>query len=194
MAVKVRHWDKETQKSHSTLEHIGLVVNIGSTYIGDGDSHYWADVFNPETGQFETVGLGYTPYDATVDAPADLQKIWDDLVAAKRASAMAANALSAYARALETEAWHAEQVKKGSWVKVVKGRKVPIGTVGQVKWEGEGQWGWRVLLDVNGEDVWTAGTNVEALLWVGPEVSPAQKLREAGWDEETIAALTEAAA
>ena len=175
MAVTISHYDRETGKSHSTVEHIGLVVNIGSTYIGDGDSHYWADVLNPETGQFETVGLGYTPAGAKVDAPADLQKIWDDLVAAKRASAMAANALSAYGRALQNEADDAERVKKGSWVKVVKGRKVPIGTVGQVKWEGDGQWGWRVLLSVEDgqQDVWTNGSNVEALTLFTVENDPA---------------------
>lgn len=194
MAVRISHWDKETGRSHSTLEYIGQVVNIGSSYIGDGDSHYWADVFDPETGQFETVGLGYTPDGAKVDAPKDLQKVWDDLVEAKRKSAMAANALSAYHRRLQSEAWDAETVKKGAWVKVVKGRKVPLGTVGQVKWEGEGQWGRRVLLDVDGQDVWTARSNVEALLWVGPEVSPEQRLRDAGVDEDTIATLVAAAA
>lgn len=53
---------------------------------------------------------------------------------------------------------------KGQRVKVVKGRKVPVGTEGRCFWVGEGQWGWRVGLETDeGETHWTALSNVEAV-------------------------------
>ena len=52
---------------------------------------------------------------------------------------------------------------KGQTVTVVKGRKVPVGTTGEVFWVGEGKYGWRVgIKDAEGEVHWTAVTNVEA--------------------------------
>ena len=53
---------------------------------------------------------------------------------------------------------------KGQTVTVVKGRKVPLGTTGVCFYSGEGQWGWRVGFKTeDGETVWTAVTNVEAV-------------------------------
>lgn len=53
---------------------------------------------------------------------------------------------------------------KGQTVKVVKGRKVPIGTEGVVFWVGESQYGWRVgFEDAEGTTHWTAASNVEAV-------------------------------
>ncbi len=47
-------------------------------------------------------------------------------------------------------------------VRVVKGRKVPVGTVGVLTWVGEGDYGLRVgLRDVHGTVHWTAASNVE---------------------------------
>ncbi len=37
-------------------EHAGLVVETGSFYLGDGDSNYWALVFDPATDSFAQVG------------------------------------------------------------------------------------------------------------------------------------------
>jgi hypothetical protein len=173
MGVTVSHWDKESKTSHSTVEHIGYVVDIGSAYIGDGDSHYWAVVFNPETGEFDQVGLGYVPWGAKVDAPSDLQGLYNDLKAAENALAQAKSALYRFHIAEVDAAWATQKVSKGKWAKVVKGRKVPKGTVGLVKWEGEGQWGRRALLvTASGEEHWTATSNLEALVESTVETKP----------------------
>lgn len=60
----------------------------------------------------------------------------------------------------------AETVTKGTTVKVVQGRKIPLGTTGKVIWKGQNQWGWRVgiKVDPTKEDVlWTALGNVEVI-------------------------------
>jgi hypothetical protein len=62
----------------------------------------------------------------------------------------------------------AENVEKGSTVKVVRGRKVPLGTTGKVIWKGKthAEWGWRVGIkpDPTKEEVmWTALNNVEVV-------------------------------
>jgi hypothetical protein len=72
-------------------------------------------------------------------------------------------------------------VKKGTLVSVTRGRKVPHGTVGVVRWEGDGEWGPRVGLSVVGEEklVYTAFKNVDA---VYPGLLPGQR-PEGGWLE-----------
>lgn len=64
----------------------------------------------------------------------------------------------------EREAEAAEP-KKGRDVEVVRGRKVPLGTKGYVIWYGEGNWGPRVGIKVEGQDepVWTAASNVRVV-------------------------------
>lgn len=60
----------------------------------------------------------------------------------------------------------AETVTKGTTVKIVRGRKIPLGTTGKVIWKGQNQWGWRVGIKVDPtkeEVLWTALGNVEAI-------------------------------
>lgn len=88
-----------------------------------------------------------TDYDA-IDAMWS-QRYWADRAASSRAAEENENALYAM---------------KGQQVKVVKGRKVPIGTTGEVFWVGEGQYGWRLgFLDAEGITHWIAVSNVEAV-------------------------------
>lgn len=65
---------------------------------------------------------------------------------------------------------------KGSKVRVSKGRKVPVGTVGVVIWMGEGKYGTRVgVKDEVGEVHWTAASNctvLEAAAPAAPFVAP----------------------
>jgi hypothetical protein len=70
-------------------------------------------------------------------------------------------------------------VAKGSNVVVVRGRKVPHGTCGVVRWEGDGEWGPRIGMSVKGEEklVYIALKNVEAMY---PGLLPGQHPRE-GW-------------
>lgn len=52
-------------------------------------------------------------------------------------------------------------VRKGSWVRVVRGRKVPVGTEGWCIWMGESDYGTRVgVKDRAGVVHWTACANV----------------------------------
>lgn len=60
---------------------------------------------------------------------------------------------------------HETIIRKGRNVKVVKGRKVPKGTVGTVFWVGVGEWGERVGLKDEKETVhWTSADNVVVVL------------------------------
>ena len=72
-------------------------------------------------------------------------------------------------------------VQKGAAVVVTRGRKVPHGTFGVVRWEGDGEWGPRVGLSVEGEEklVYTAHKNVES---VYPGLQPNQR-PDGGWVE-----------
>lgn len=65
------------------------------------------------------------------------------------------------ARRAEDLAMEETTVRKEKQIKVVKGRKVPIGTTGKVFWVGETQWGRRIgFKDSKGETHWTAIGNV----------------------------------
>lgn len=56
-------------------------------------------------------------------------------------------------------------VKKGSFVRVYKGRKVPVGVEGYVFWLGDGQYGPRVgLTTLKGETHWISSSNIEVVL------------------------------
>ena len=56
-------------------------------------------------------------------------------------------------------------VKQGSLAKVVRGRKVPVGTQGRIVWRGAGAYGTRVgIKDAAGVAHWTALENVEAIV------------------------------
>lgn len=64
------------------------------------------------------------------------------------------------------------QIIKGAEVEVYKGRKVPVGTIGVVRWMGIDQWGnERVGLSVAGQDklVYTAKSNVRSTATIGGE-------------------------
>lgn len=56
------------------------------------------------------------------------------------------------------------RVERGVEVKVVRGRKVPVGTLARVFWSGETQFGWSCGLELTtGERVFTALKNLETL-------------------------------
>ncbi len=63
------------------------------------------------------------------------------------------------------------ELSRGCVVRVVRGRKVPIGTVARVFWYGESRYGTRLGIKVEGseEALWTAATNVEVI-----EAAPAR--------------------
>jgi hypothetical protein len=51
----------------------------------------------------------------------------------------------------------------GQPARIVKGRKIKVGTVGTVKRLYDGQYGLRVLFAFDGREEWTAATNVERI-------------------------------
>jgi hypothetical protein len=56
-------------------------------------------------------------------------------------------------------------VRKGKTVRVIRGRKVPIGTTGLVFWVGDGTYGTRCgFVDESGTVHWTSVANVEVII------------------------------
>lgn len=173
MGVKITHYDRESGKSHTTVEHVGQVVKTGSTYLGDGDHTFWAIVFNPETGGFDQVHTGWWQV-STIDAPAEVVEAYEGLQSAKLALVRAERAVEALVKAEEDKVWEDQRVRKGKVVKVVKGRKVPKGTIATVKVRCESNWGgYSLLLTLaDGTEVWTNESNVEALVESTVEPQP----------------------
>lgn len=154
------------------VKGVGVTVDQGSTYYGDGDSGYWVVVAVPggeetdgEGWTFKNEGTGYyPPYNFVVDAPAEAMEQYAAEQEAKRQRAR-----ERYAETVRIEQMsRAREPFKGREVEVVSGRKVPVGTKGTVFWYGEGQWGWRVGFKEPGSDeaLWTAASNVRV---VNPE-------------------------
>lgn len=159
------------------VKEIGTCIEVGSTYLGDGDSTYWVTVARPggeetdgEGFRFERVGTGwYPPRNFVADAPPEAWEAWEAEKAAERA---AAQARAEELRRLDEER-EAATPRKGKTVEVIRGRKVPIGTRGEVFWYGEGKnfdrWGrgsapMRVgFKDAAGETHWTDAYNVEVV-------------------------------
>lgn len=137
------------------ISHVGLVVDQGRDYIGDGDFSHWAMVWNADKGIFEKVyyGTSYGGGRCEIDAPPELLAAWD---AEKER------------REIEAERVRREQreraLRRGSIVRVAKGRKFPIGRQGRVFWIGESIWGLRagVEWDDGGRD-FIAADNLEVL-------------------------------
>lgn len=64
----------------------------------------------------------------------------------------------------EAQALYAQRLQVGRPVRVVKGRKVAIGTEGHVFWAKEGQWGWRIGFKTpEGEAHFISADNVEVI-------------------------------
>lgn len=105
---------------------------------------------------------------SAVDADADLIARWHAWEKAEE-DRKARERDAAYARQIkEREEAEARTPRKGRTVRVVKGRKVPIGTVGRCIWRGESAYGPRVGIKVEGvaEPYWTAASNVEVVVEV----------------------------
>lgn len=138
--------------------HIGLVLETREENRYD-DSDFYAVVWNAAKGETEKVYYASTrgwtyPNGAREDAAGNVitaYNAWLD----KRAAAAAAQRASA----------EAAVVCRGKMVEVFKGRKVPIGTTGEVFWLGVGNYGERVgLKDAAGNVHWTAKSNVRVIL------------------------------
>lgn len=160
--MAVRIWtgkDTEADKGpeHYDVSHEGHVLQLVEHNYYD-DSDFFALVWDDEKGAPREVWYATTrgwTYNngASVDATEE--------VLAKYAAYRAEQ--SARRAAYEAEA-EAAVPRKGRLVRVVKGRKVPVGTEGTVIWYGEGRYGVRVgLKDADEKVHWTAASNVEVV-------------------------------
>lgn len=138
--------------------YVGATVYKTTEYIGEGDSSLVAVCWDAAEGREVRVIYGCDRPGSevrpvTVDATPEVIAAWT----AWRVQ-----------RSYERIRWEAERrakvLERGRDAKVVKGRKVPVGTVGQVMWVGENKFGpgQRVGLRLaSGEVVWTNADNVE---------------------------------
>jgi hypothetical protein len=166
--------EESGQEMHRS--HEGLVVDLGSHYMGDGDSTFLALVYNAATDDFDSIAYCSTYCSrcdhgrgrelegwcrAVVDAPDHLR----EKLAARRQATLEAEQ-AARARDEAERAWHTPA--RGAIVRVVAGRKIPVGLEGQVTWDGDSQYGPRVRIRFdNGEEEFTAASNVEVIDWPG---------------------------
>lgn len=124
-----------------------------------------------DDGSFETLNCGPIGFNwpqdmpwpnlgVTVDAPEVLKVLYEAHQEVKRQE-------SAEEESKRRQAYLAEKAKepaKGKRVKVVRGRKVPIGTEGDCFWLGESRYGHRLGLKTSaGETVWVDAKNCEAV-------------------------------
>lgn len=133
---------------------------------------------NSEFGSSATVTIDATPevkakYKAWVaaeDAKAEERRIHGEAVDKERRRK---------AREAEARERLIGNPGKGDLVVVVKGRKVPKGTVGVIKWEGGNDYGPRIGMAVEGEDklVYTSPSNVEGIF---PGLKPGET-PQGGW-------------
>jgi hypothetical protein len=136
--------------------HVGLCVR---EYERNGydDSDFFMVVYNPIGDKFEhhefasTRGWSYPCFASHVDAmPEILAKYEAYLIEQKRLAEEQRQRILAATPA------------KGKVLRVVRGRKVPVGTVGVCVWLGSSAYGKRVgIKDDQGKIHWTAYDNVE---------------------------------
>ena len=133
---------------------------------GPYDSDFYADCLNVETGQIDQVEYDTTRCggcgSATVDVTEENFRLWLRAAYHKQVS-----------ECLKHNENSASLVEVGKTVKVVKGRKVPIGTVGKVFWRKKvnydkyNRWynaTYRLgIKDDDGNVYWTNESNVEVV-------------------------------
>jgi hypothetical protein len=110
--------------------HVGLVLSKGENN-GYHDSDFWALVWNDEQGKPERIEYASTrgwsyPNTATVDATPEVLAKYKAYLAEQQRQGQ-----------VERERCAAATPTKGKRVRVVKGRKVPVGTIGTVFWYGQ---------------------------------------------------------
>lgn len=147
------------------VERIMSDVWADVTYavVWDGeDGFYETSVYNSEFGAVGLDELGF--HILEVDAPDGIKAYYECWKAMKEEEARVAAEKARVAREAERAAAAAKEPRKGRKIKVVRGRKVPVGTVGECIWVGHGDYGLRVgLKTTDGTVHWTAAKNVEAV-------------------------------
>lgn len=158
--IKQVNWDGRTIFLEETFK--GCVIRIFEKN-GYDDSDFFATVWNEEKQQFENIEYSTTrawcyPNNAIVDATPEIQTKWDIMCREseqKRRKAM-----------IENEK-HIPRIGKN--VQVVKGRKVPIGTIGTIIREYKTHYGRNeslsILIKTNDNvEYWTNVNNVKTII------------------------------
>lgn len=123
----------DKSKSWGEWEQCGRVFRTSYNYWGDGDGSYtahWLDENNEIQSQTYKHTYGLTG-EAIIDATPEVYAV----LAVKARPILAERN---YERALS----EAQEFRYGRTVQVVRGRKIPIGTTGVIKWMGESHYGY----------------------------------------------------
>lgn len=156
--------------------YVGRVLNISSK-----EERIMSDVWDivsyatvlEDDGSTKVICLGGREFgwhfDAKVDADPAVLAAWQAEQEAKRLAAEAAyreqKRIENAARLERDAETSLKAPLKGRHVRVVKGRKVPVGTEGTVVWAGFGDYGSRVgIKDAAGTVHYTAASNAEAVV------------------------------
>jgi hypothetical protein len=151
-------------KAKPTYE--GLVVSgpHRTTYFlaSDYGIGVYVIVWNPEKLTTEQVSVGYEDYGTDWYTEGGAEGITVDATPEVLEAVRIQEVEDRWCRDMIADLEDERTVTTGKAVEVYKGRKVPVGTTGIVRWMGDGKWGMRVGLKVEGQDklVYTALSNV----------------------------------
>lgn len=160
MAVCTNIWSRDGK---SETSYVGKVLNWYERN-GYDDSDWYADVWDEEKQEIKTVlymttrcgGWGTAELDATDDV---LRQVY------RKYKRMATSGYSAFNER------RAKRIFNGDTVRIVKGRKVPKGTVATVFWSGTVNNPYsrcqeeRIGIEVNGDRIFIAAENAELIGW-----------------------------
>lgn len=137
----------------SYYDDFGMVVFLPGESDANPMLHHGSDIIwyhsNRDESPLHTV--------AEVDAFPEVRAAYESNVQAQRAEAARKAAHRAELEAIM-------RPEKGKRLEVIRGRKVPRGTVGECIWVGQSNYGTRVgIKDANGNVHWTAITNVQVV-------------------------------
>jgi hypothetical protein len=159
-----------------------LLIRSGLHRMSDYSIDYTEALYQDTDGTFKTVTLtsdGHFDGRATVDATPEVEAAYrTHLYEIERDRRERENKHTA-----RSWAWRFDgrgQIEKGDWVQVRRGRKVPQGTIGRVKWIGIGQYGERVGLATadSKELVYTASKNVDKIALPPEEIAQIIRRRD----------------
>lgn len=163
---KVKRFVPESVGRTFAIEH-------KSTYLGDGDSNYYvlATIINDDgsTTGVHIDGNGWYPT-SKVHENGSFVDVADELVTLKLDRDERLRKEAEREKFLDM-AYNVEEAPKGTYIVVDRGRKVPIGTTGQIFWVGENRWGKSVgFNDRQGNTHFTSINNVAVVPYVEDDV------------------------
>jgi hypothetical protein len=157
-------------RDDGSVRYEGKVLGTGQRYVGfDYDVAYYATCWDDEKqGLVEfTYRMTYPQpmphYEVTVDADEAVRMLAVEAQMADEVTRLRSQEWSEFC----SEVVRAHTIRKGSRVRIVKGRKVPVGAEGTVVWSGDGNYGPRIgfIPDAypEGGAVFTAESNAIAI-------------------------------